>query len=419
MKKQSTVLRTAIGIVGVLLIAFLVWSMVDTLARDSSDAEAHFNTGLAHLETAYEKGGAYAPEGIAALQDAISEFTQAIELDHDYAVAYYDRGLAAIELVHFYYRPFSQETEELFSGAVDDFETAIDLDSTLYLAYAGLGNAYDRYGEFEDAVDWYDKALDHETEILEHWGEEALANIFYSRGRAYQRVEDYRAIDDYETALEWSPNHDYTLSHLAAVYVVLGEYEDAIDMYNQSVAVKESKPALGMWDYHSWEGRGLCYYYMGEYDEAIQDFEEALDIAYWPLPDAYLGLGMTYLKVGDEAKGDENLDTAIALCTQTIEDAQAPGEVFAEYNTRGLAYVGLGQYDAAILDFQKVIEFGPPFVYGHVYYEVEGHKNIGIAYSGMGDNDQAEQYYQEALSMAEARELNFSKIEIEELLSGL
>ena len=94
--------------------------------------------------------------------------------------------------------------------------------------------------------------------------------------------------------------------------------------------------------------------------------------------------------------------------------------LYEPYNTRGMAYIELGEYNKAISDFEKVIELGPKdFPSGHTYHPVEGCKNIGIAYSKMGDKEKAQQFYQEALSVAEERGLNFTKIEIEELLEEL
>ncbi len=62
---------------------------------------------------------------------------------------------------------------------------------------------------------------------------------------------------------------------------------------------------------------------------------------------------------------------------------------------------------------------GPDFPRGHAYYPVEGRKNIGIAYSKMGDKEKAKEFYQEALSIAEERGLQFTQKEIEELLKEL
>ena len=436
--------RHVIGIAIIILIALVSWALVDTLGKEKysnlgieeyekgnydkaieyftmaieltpNNAIAYHNRGLAYLKT----GSKYTPEGKASLEKAISDYSKAVELKPDYVEAYYHRGVARIEFIHFYDKPFSQAENEMFNEGLNDFNKAIELDGAFYLSYAGMGNAYDRYGEFEEAVKWYNKALENENKILQKWGKEALAGIYYSRGRAYQRVEDPQAIQDYEKSLEYDPNFDITLGHLASIYSCIGKYEDALELYDRSVNIKESQPALGMWDFHTWEGRGVCYYKLGEYENAIQDLNKALEIAYWPLPEAHLYLGKIFLITGDEVKATEHFGTVIEMCSQKIEKAKPWEAIYDSYNTRGLTYIELGEYDKAISDFEKVIQLSPDFPVGHAYYPVESRKNMGIAYSKMEKKEKAKAFYQEALGIAEGQGLQFTKNEIEELLKEL
>ena len=436
--------RHVIGIAIIILIALVSWALVDTVGKEKysnlgieeyekgnydkaieyftmaieltpNNAIAYHNRGLAYLKT----GSKYTPEGKASLEKAISDYSKAVELKPDYVEAYYHRGVARIEFIHFYDKPFSQAENEMFNEGLNDFNKALELDGTFYLSYSGMGNAYDRYGEFDEAVKWYNKALDNENKILQKRGKEALAGIYYSRGRAYQRVEDPQAIQDYEKSLEYDPNFDITLGHLASIYSCIGKYEDALELYDRSVNIKESQPALGMWDFHTWEGRGVCYYKLEEYEKAIQDLNKALEVAYWPLPEAHLYLGKIFLITGDEVKATEHFTSVIEICSQKIEKAKPWEAIYDSYNTRGLTYIELGEYDKAISDFEKVIQLSPDFPVGHAYYPVESRKNMGIAYSKMEKKEKAKAFYQEALGIAEGQGLQFTKNEIEELLKEL
>jgi len=390
---------------------------------DADFAEAYFNRGLAYFRT----GSKYTPEGRASLEKAISDYSKAVEIKPEYAEAYYHRGIARIEFIHFYDSPFSEEENETFYEALRDFNKTLELDGTFYISYAGMGNAYDRYGKFHEAVEWYNKSLENEYEILQKRGTKALAEIYYSRGRAYQRVENPQAIQDYEKSLEYDPNLDTALGHLASIYSCIGKLEDALELYNRSVKIKESQPFLGLWDFHTWDGRGVCYYKLGEYDKAIQDLNKAIEVGRRPILPAYLYLGKTYLAMGDDSKAEEYFNKTIEICTGAIGAIEKgehvwmyPSEVYALHNIRGLAYIELGDYDKAISDFEKVIELGPEeFSRGHTYYPVEGRKNIAIVYSKMGDKEKARAFYQEALNIAEERGLQFTKKEIEELLKEL
>ncbi len=444
--------KNAIGIIVVIMMVVVVWSIIDIQGKEKynnqglkeyqkgnydlaiknfnkaielnpNNAISYHNRGLAYFKT----GSKYTPEGRASLENAISDLGRAIELKPDYVEAYYHRGLAHIEFIHFYDSPFTQTQNERFDKALNDFNKALELDGTFYLAYAGMGNAHDRYGKFNEAVEWHNKALDNENKILQKWGNEALSAIYYSRGRAHQRVENPQAIQDYETSLKYDPNLDTTLGHLASIYVSTGKYDDALELYDRSVRLKEKKAELGLWDFHTWDGRGQCYYKLGEYDKAIQDLNKAIEVGHRPILPGYLYLGKTYLAMGDDSKAGEYFEKVTGICTNTLGKIDKgehvwvyPSEDYALYNIRGLAYVELEEYDKAISDFEKAIELGPKeFPRGHAYYPVEGRKNIGIVYSRMRDKEKSEQFYQEALSIAEKQGLSFTKKEIEGLLQLL
>lgn len=387
------------------------------------NALAYYNRGLAYLK----KGDKYTPEGEASLENAISDFNRAIELKPDYVEAYYHRGVARIEFIHFYDSPFTLIQKERFDKALNDFNKTIELDGTFYLAYAGMGNAYDRYGEFNEAIKWYNKAIENEDKILQKWGKKALADIYYSRGRAYLRVENPQAVQDFETALKYNPNHETTLGHLSSLYLQIGRPDDALKLYNRCVLLKENSENLSIWDFHTWEGRGECYYRLGEHDKAIQDLNKAIEVGRRPILPAYLYLGKTYLAMGDDTKAREYFKKVIEISSGAIDKINKsekvwmyPDQDYALYDMRGLAYLELGEYDKAISDFGKVIELCPDkFPIGHTYYPVEGRKNMGTAYLKMGNKEKATLYYQEALSIAEGRGLSFSKKEIGESLQQL
>ena len=441
--------RHVIGIALIILIVLVLWALMDTLGKDKynnlgineyeggnydkaieyfteaiesnpNNANAYHNRGLAYLKT----GSKYTPEGRASLEKAISDFSKAVELKPDYVEAYYHRGITRIEFIHFYDSPFGQAENELFREALNDFNKALNLDETFYLSYSGMGNAYDRYGKFDEAVKWYNKALENEDKILQERGKEALAAIYFSKGRAYQRVEDPQAIQDYKKSLEYNPNLDTALGHLASIYVSTGKYDDALELYDRSIRLKEKRAELGLWDFHTWDGRGQCYYKLGEYEKAIQDLNKAIGVGRRPILPGYLYLGKTYLAMGDDSKAVEYFEKVTGICTDAIGKIDKgehvwlyPSEDYALYNIRGLAYIELEEYDKAISDFEKAIELGPKnFPRGHAYYPVEGRKNIGIAYSKMGDKEKAKEFYQEALSIVVERGLHFTKKEIEELL---
>ena len=384
-------------------------------------AVAYHNRGLAYFHT-----GGWMNTG--PFDEAISDFTKAIELDPDYVDAYYDRGTARLQFVHFYQRPFSPDVVERFNGALGDFDKALELDPGFVLAYAGKGNAYDLYGEFDEATKWYNKALEFKDKIPERWGKDALAGVYSSRARNYMRTEDIReAVSDYQRSLELEPEDPatvwLTLSHLMAAYWDLEQFDKVLDTANRTIEWLEANPAFlkhNPMAYHMWLGRGYAYYKLGEDGKAIEDLKKTESLTAWPDPEVYKCAAEVYSGIGEEEKARQYYEKIVEICTGLIMQPTPLTPAYVAYNHRGLAYLGLGECEKAISDFEKVTELSPKiYPYGHVRFYPEGYINLGTVYAKMGDKEKARGYYEEAISIANDQRLEFTKERAEKLLGEL
>ena len=385
------------------------------IALKSDCVEAYYNRGLA-----YFKQGGWGNEGPFDL--AIADYSKVTELKPDYADAYYNRGLAYNQLFHYYSKPFSAEVTEKYTNAIADFDKVLELDPTYVLAYAGKGNAYYRNGEFDNATAEFDNALDSMALILEQSDGKGLAGVYASRARNYKQIlEINKSISDYEQAIALDPKLMTALGHQASNYEMIGEYEEAVKIYDAEVDIIENDPDYKdyAWGYYTYKGRGACCYELGRYDEAIVDFQTLIDdyeTTYEPL--AYRYIAMSYTAKGDTDKAKQNYDKAVELYSEQIESAP---DSYGAYSDRGLCYLGLGEYDSAISDFEKVIELEPNSVDAHSGKNpyIEAYKNLGIAYSASGDKDKAKASLEEGLRLANEQGLKETATEIENLLGDL
>jgi len=133
----------------------------------------------------------------------------------------------------------------------------------------------------------------------------------------------------------------------------------------------------------AYNSRGLSYYYKGDFDRAIEDFDKALELD--PnYPGAYYSRGLSYYYKGDFDRAIEDFDKALEL------DPNYPGT----YNSRGLSYYYKGDFDRAIEDFDKALELDPN--YPGTYY------NRGLSYYYKGDFDRAIEDLDKALELESA-----------------
>jgi tetratricopeptide (TPR) repeat protein len=158
-----------------------------------------------------------------------------------------------------------------------------------------------------------------------------------------------------------------------------GDWDAAItsfsDALNQTV---ERVSALDQSMVHS--NRGEAYYYKHDFDHAISDFDQAIQLK----PDyavAYYDRGAAYILKGDS-------DRAIVDFNQAI---QLKPDYAAAYCNRGTTYAFKGDHDRAITDFNQAIQLEPDFA--EVYY------NRGFVYTLKGNPDRAIADYSHAIRL--------------------
>jgi len=336
--------------------------------------------------------------------------------------AYYHRGLAYIQFVHYYRKPFSQDIIDKFNKAVNDFNNVLELDPNYALAYAGLGNAYYRYGEWVKADNFYDKALENKDLILAKAGKEGLAGVYYSKGRNLYQLQKYSsdAVSNYEKAVELYPDLRIAVGHLVGAYMKMGEYEKVIETATHAIELSEKEKKYGhMYAYYYRSGESYCM--LGEYEKAMADFEQALKSK--KSYRIYISMAKCYAKMGDEDKAREYYEKAVELLSKSIEEAKQARRLVRYYVQRGECYLNLGMYEKALEDFQRALKAFPPGeyykTYGRTDYYVEALEFIGITYAKMGDIAKAKETLNEALKLAEEYELVLTADEIEAELEAL
>ncbi|PSB04588.1 tetratricopeptide repeat-containing S1 family peptidase [Merismopedia glauca] len=253
----------------------------------------------------YEKGN---------YQEAIENYTKAIEIDPQYTNAYNNRGIAYGNLGN-------------YQQAISDYARAIALNPQDPDAYYNRGNAYDDLGEYQKAISDYDRAITLNPQDLE---------AYNNRGIAYRKLGDYqKAISDYNRAIALNPRSPNPYYNRGIAYTNVGEYQKAISDYDLAIALNPKSS-------NAYYNRGIAYGNLGEYQKAISDYDRA--IALNPKSsNTYDNRGSAYGNLGEYQKALADFNQAIAL---------NPKSANAYYN-RGLVYRKLGNYQKAIADFTE------------------------------------------------------------------
>jgi tetratricopeptide (TPR) repeat protein len=208
-------------------------------ASEKTSAEFYLKTG-----NAYAKKGQY--------DQAIADFTKALEINPWYADAYSNRGVAYLH-------------KGQYDRAIADYTKALEINPRYAEACFNRGNLYYKKGQYDKAIADFTKAVELNPRYAE---------AYSNRGVAYDDTGQYdKAIADYTKALEINPRYAsaYAYNNRGVAYLHNGQYNKAIADFNKAL---EINPRVADAYYY----RGVAYDDTGQYNKAIADYTKALEI---------------------------------------------------------------------------------------------------------------------------------------------
>jgi tetratricopeptide (TPR) repeat protein len=177
------------------------------------------------------------------------------------------------------------------------------------------------------------------------------AGDLYQNGKKSFHSGNYEdAAASFAAAVEKNPNRaDYYIDY-GLTLIKLGKYEEALAEFDKAYVSKEIIIAKRN-NKRVFRGKGIAYYYMADYEKALEQFELALkmkelsDLNH----DIFLYVGSAQMAVGAY---DMAAETYTVLMKNEKEGA-------AEYDSRALCYRYLGEYDKSQKDYDKAIALEP------------------------------------------------------------
>jgi tetratricopeptide (TPR) repeat protein len=179
------------------------------------------------------------------------------------------------------------------------------------------------------------------------------------------------AIDPLKKAIKLAPTEAGPLYTLGVAYRMLDRYDDAIEEFSEAIKLDSE---LG----DAYLRRGVCWYNKGEFALAQADFEDAAGVNIND-PRPLTWKAMTLVRLGQVREAANVYSEALRY-----DNHYVPAHI-----NRGLAYVALREYDKAIADFDQAIRSTPKDA--SLYFK------RGVAQAGSGDWPGAVQSYSEAI----------------------
>jgi len=249
--------------------------------------------------------------------------------------------------------------------AVVEYNRAIEIYALDPNAYIGRGDCRLSLGEYDQALADYNEAIrlgpDH-------------SRAYSSRGKLLEATgQDARAEADYDRAIQLDPGFTYALRLRAALLSRRGQNDRAIADIDASTRLRPD-------DAGGFKDRGGVLVRLGQYQQAIDTLNRAIELD----PNrasAYLNRGAAYNGLGQYERAIEDLNKAITL------DPKNPGA----HTNIGLAYYMIGQYERAIEDLSEAVRLAPRNAIVHL--------NRGNVYARLGFKEQAVDDYATATKL--------------------
>jgi tetratricopeptide (TPR) repeat protein len=238
--------------------------------KPSDIASAYCNLGVA----LQEKG---------QIDEAISQYQRAVEINPLFAKAYCNLGVA----LH-----YKGETDE----AISQYRKAVGINPSFAKAYGNLGNALREKGDIDEAINCCQKAV-----RINPLFAEAYSNL----GAALREKGSLdEAINCCQKAVEINPSFAEAYCNLGVALQKKGQIDKAITQYQKAIEIKPSFAKA-----HSNLGNALRE--LGQMDEAVTHCQKAIEISP-SFAEAYCNLGSALREKGQ-------IDDAITYCQKALE----------------------------------------------------------------------------------------------------
>jgi tetratricopeptide (TPR) repeat protein len=300
---------------------YFMRASMENIQSKPDDALADFTKALEmnprYVRAYAKRAGLYFDKNQMDL--AMADLSKAIDINAQYGYPYYLRGL----IYH---------NQQQYDQAIAEYTKNIKYDALSGDAYFNRAVIYRIQKKFDLAIADYNKVLELTPKD---------ADVYGNRGNIYYDQQKYDlAMVDYNKAIELNPTKATYYVSRGNGYRTKQQMDLAFKDHNKAI---ELNPKYG----YAYQARGEDYYSTKEDDKAMVDFKKSVELD----PRSSYG----YMYMGFIHHNKQQYNDAIICYTKAIE--YNPNNLDA-YNNRAAVYDALGNTKQASLDRKKYSDLG-------------------------------------------------------------
>lgn len=266
-----------------------------------------------------------------------------------------------------------------------------------------LGLAYQNLGEPEQAIDFFQKALDLYTQLGKPIGQ---AEVLNNLGTLYANVGQYsKALDLFEKAhIIFEENNRRfgiatTLNNLGILYRELGQFDRAREFYDRALLIYKDM-GHGGGEAYNLHNIGLAYNDDRQYEIALDFYQQALDI--WKETGNLAGqatalnnIGLVQNELGQFESALQSVEESISIL-RSLKNRAKEGDTL---DSLGTVYRQAKQYDRALASYEQALTVLRST--GNRSTEQVTLSNIAKLFDEQGNSELAIVFYKQSINIIE------------------
>jgi len=161
--------------------------------------------------------------------------------------------------------------DKKYDEALALLEQFLEQNPIVYQTHLSIGDCYREKGEFDKAIEEYNRALE-KAQKDEEMGKETVAKALAALGEIYLRKEDFEKAQNYfKQSIETYAENEILAYNVGEIYFLNQKIDEAIHYFELSTQIKPDWPP-------SYLKLGYVYLNKGDYEKAKLNFNKFLEL---------------------------------------------------------------------------------------------------------------------------------------------